>query len=303
VVGEWDNNPFSATVRNQQGRDAWAFLEIFGRDDIRMELIEVGGPKLALKLTPPADKPEGYKAEAGDFPFLSPPSGAKFSGGADDTGPFILQVPGQSEPQMVSEGSVVKNYAAPTTLSNLEFVSAYRDALKAAGWTVLSATEEISYTDSTLSARYARNGRDLWTYLHLNAGELSIRVGDAGRKDMAATLKKDCRVVLTGVFFDFDKATLKPESEATLGRAVAALKANAALPFEVQGHTDAVGNDAYNVKLSDARAKSVQTWLAANGVAASQLSAKGYGKTRPLADNDSDEGRARNRRVELACRK
>ena len=73
--------------------------------------------------------------------------------------------------------------------------------------------------------------------------------------------------------------------------------------LEVQGHTDAVGNDGYNLTLSLARAQAVQAWLVGNGIASTQLSAQGYGKTRPVADNDSDEGRARNRRVELACRK
>ncbi len=317
IVGEWDVNPFSATVHRLaapspgQGPDSkpgsktesWAYIKFFGRDDIRMELIQVGGPKLTLKIMPPAAKPEIFKAEAGDYPFLPPPPGSKFSSGAEDPAPFTMQVPGQDEPQIVSEGSITKNYAAPAGLSNLEFVSVYRDALTAAGWTILSATDEISYTDSTVSARFAGNGRTLWAYLHLNGGELSMHVGDGGKKDLALALKNDCHVVLVGVFFDFDKATLKPESGSTLARARDALKANAAQLYEVQGHTDAVGNDGYNLTLSMARAQAVQAWLVANGAAATQLSAQGYGKTRPIADNDSDEGRARNRRVELACRK
>ncbi|MDE0856552.1 MAG: OmpA family protein, partial [Nevskia sp.] len=108
---------------------------------------------------------------------------------------------------------------------------------------------------------------------------------------------------LNGVFFDFNKDTLKPESESTLRSALAAIKGTPALAIEVQGHTDNVGGDDYNMKLSDARANTVMRWLVANGIPAAQLSAKGYGKTRPVASNDTDDGRARNRRVELACRK
>lgn len=77
------------------------------------------------------------------------------------------------------------------------------------------------------------------------------------------------------------------------------MAADKTLKLEVQGHTDNVGNDAHNQTLSEARAKAVVTWLTQHGVAADRLSAKGYGKTKPVADNGSDEGRAKNRRVEI----
>jgi OOP family OmpA-OmpF porin len=69
--------------------------------------------------------------------------------------------------------------------------------------------------------------------------------------------------------------------------------------LEVQGHTDNAGNDPYNQTLSES-AKAVVTWLTQHGVAADRLTARGYGKTKPVADNGSDEGRAKNRRVEIA---
>ncbi len=78
------------------------------------------------------------------------------------------------------------------------------------------------------------------------------------------------------------------------------MAADKTLKLEVQGHTDNVGNDASNQTLSEARAKAVMTWLTQHGVAADRLTAKGYGKTKPVADNGSDEGRAKNRRVEIA---
>src|SRR4030081_2858763 len=72
------------------------------------------------------------------------------------------------------------------------------------------------------------------------------------------------------------------------------------LKVEVQGHTDNVGGDAYNQTLSEARARAVLDWLNKHGVAAARWSAKGYGKIKPVADNNNDEGRAKNRRVEIA---
>jgi OOP family OmpA-OmpF porin len=70
--------------------------------------------------------------------------------------------------------------------------------------------------------------------------------------------------------------------------------------LEVQGHTDNVGGDAYNQPLSKARARSVVVWLGQHGVASGRLTARGHGKTRPASSNATDEGRARNRRVEIA---
>jgi outer membrane protein OmpA-like peptidoglycan-associated protein len=75
---------------------------------------------------------------------------------------------------------------------------------------------------------------------------------------------------------------------------------DSAIGIEVQGHTDNVGGDQYNLTLSQARADAVTTWLGGHGIAATRLSAKGYGRNQPIADNDSDEGRAKNRRVVLA---
>jgi OmpA-OmpF porin, OOP family len=78
------------------------------------------------------------------------------------------------------------------------------------------------------------------------------------------------------------------------------LSGDKALKLEVQGHTDNAGTDAYNQTLSAARAPSVVAWLTHHGVAADRLTSKGYGKTRPVATNATDEGRGKNRRVEIA---
>ena len=106
-------------------------------------------------------------------------------------------------------------------------------------------------------------------------------------------------IELEGVYFDFDKATIKPEGKAVLNEAAALLKKHERVVVEVAGHTDSVGSDAYNQGLSERRANAVKDYLTAQGVTATRLSAKGYGESQPVASNDTDAGRAENRRVEL----
>lgn len=107
------------------------------------------------------------------------------------------------------------------------------------------------------------------------------------------------KLVLEGVNFDFDKATLRQEDIAIIDRDVTSLDSWGNANIEVAGHTDSRGSDAYNMKLSQQRAEAVRTYLVGKGIAADRLSAKGYGESQPVADNATDEGRFKNRRVEL----
>lgn len=107
------------------------------------------------------------------------------------------------------------------------------------------------------------------------------------------------KMTLNGVNFDFDSAKLRPESFAILDKAAATLKEWGDTKVEVAGHTDSVGTDAYNLSLSQRRAETVRAYLIDKGVPADRLTAKGYGESMPETDNDSAEGRFKNRRVEL----
>ena len=113
----------------------------------------------------------------------------------------------------------------------------------------------------------------------------------------------DVAIDLRGVNFEFDKSVLLPESMATLNEAVSILKRYDTLRIEVAGHTDSKGSDEYNQRLSERRAKVVFDYLVDNGIAADRLSSAGYGESRPIDTNDTDEGRARNRRTELVILK
>ncbi len=107
------------------------------------------------------------------------------------------------------------------------------------------------------------------------------------------------KIVLKNIFFDFDRATLRPESTAELERLTKLLNDNSGLKIEISGHTDNKGSATYNQKLSEDRAKTVVDYLIQHGISASRLQYKGYGLSQPIATNDTDEGRQLNRRTEF----
>ena len=111
--------------------------------------------------------------------------------------------------------------------------------------------------------------------------------------------KVERTIILDDVLFDFDKSTIKPEAGAILDRLVAFMNENKDKKVNLSGHTDNIGTDAYNQKLSERRANSVRAYIVKKGVDASRVSAQGFGETKPIADNKTKEGRAKNRRVEI----
>lgn len=127
----------------------------------------------------------------------------------------------------------------------------------------------------------------------------------------AKVTDQEIRIELAAdVLFDFDKYTLKPEAVAALGKVGQVAAAYPDYPMFIEGHTDGKGTHAYNMKLSDNRAKSVKEWLVKNAsVAAPRITTQGWGETKPVAPNknpdgsDNPEGRQKNRRVEIVLRK
>jgi len=122
----------------------------------------------------------------------------------------------------------------------------------------------------------------------------------ASRDDIAKALKKDGKVVISGgILFKFDSAELMPEAEVIVSRIAEVMKENPDLKIAVVGNTDNTGNFNYNIKLSQRRAQSFVNGLIKDGINADRLAAVGVGPLNPVATNDTDEGRAQNRRVEL----
>ncbi len=106
-------------------------------------------------------------------------------------------------------------------------------------------------------------------------------------------------VTLYGVNFDFDKSAIRPDAEPILQDVADALGRCPAQKVRIEGHTDATGPDTYNAGLSNRRAEAVRLWLIGAGIGADVLEAEGFGESRPVDTNETKEGRARNRRVEL----
>ena len=123
--------------------------------------------------------------------------------------------------------------------------------------------------------------------------------GGSAPDPMAAELESAGRTRVYGINFDTDSATIRPESKPTLDKLVAILKAKPEWSLTIEGHTDSTGDDAHNQQLSEQRAESVKQYLAGAGIDAARLSTQGFGATHPVAKNETELGRAQNRRVEL----
>jgi len=158
-----------------------------------------------------------------------------------------------------------------------------------------------------LTMKFVRGGKEVWALLQADQDGANYRMTvserEAMKQDISVTelvdrLSKDGFVTLY-INFDTGKSTIKPDSAETLNAAAAALKAAGELRVEVAGHTDNVGTPEANLKLSQDRAQAVMAALTERGIKPERLTAKGYGQTAPVADNRTEDGRAKNRRVEL----
>ncbi|HTC95380.1 MAG TPA: OmpA family protein [Terriglobales bacterium] len=127
------------------------------------------------------------------------------------------------------------------------------------------------------------------------------KVCDDTRNTLSQQLKQGGRAILYGIHFDSDSANLRPDSEPTLRQVMALMQSQPGLRLSIEGHTDSTNTAAYNLDLSRRRAQAVVDWLVKNGMTAGRLASQGFGSSRPVADNNSPQGRALNRRVELVA--
>jgi OmpA-OmpF porin, OOP family len=133
-------------------------------------------------------------------------------------------------------------------------------------------------------------------YLDLNTTKLYEEV----KRDLYLSPIEAGEVIrLNNIFFDTDKSVLRKESTAELSRLITFLKANPTMIIQLEGHTDSQGNADYNLRLSGDRATAVRNYLMQHGIAESRLKSEGFGKSKPVASNDTPDGRQQNRRVEF----
>lgn len=127
----------------------------------------------------------------------------------------------------------------------------------------------------------------------------NVKIAEGGKMNMLDKIMTDGKIITHGILFDINKATIKPESMGVLNQIYQLLKDNADLKFEIDGYTDADGDDNSNLKLSEQRAIAVKEQLVAMGISADRLTTKGFGETNPIDVNTTIEGKANNRRVEF----
>ena len=202
--------------------------------------------------------------------------------------------------------------AGATLASPIQIARNYQNAIKKVGGAVVY--ERMDGVGGATTMKLVRGTDEIWA--RVGVGDSGFNyvidvVEKAGMKQEvtanADVFRDDIRTTghaaVYGIYFDTDQSVVKPESEPALKEVAKLLQADPKLSVRVVGHTDSTGDLAHNVSLSEARARAVVGALTAkHGIAAARLTAHGVGPLAPVASNDTEEGRAKNRRVELVKR-
>jgi len=187
--------------------------------------------------------------------------------------------------------------------SRLEIIENYRQEAREKGGKVLSGDDVV--LDFTVPLP---EGGSAWAHIHSYPNYYELTIVDQegfkkrltfSAKEMKDELDKEGHVAIYGIHFDFDKDDLKVGSEKVLTEMVKLMKKNPELRIEIQGHTDSVGGRVYNQKLSRRRASTVRDYLCLYGIDPARMTIRGFGPDQPVTGNDTEKGRALNRRVEL----
>jgi len=190
-------------------------------------------------------------------------------------------------------------------VSGLQILQNHVNAIKAVGGEVLKESDGNIF-------RTTHNGKEIWIYVNSNTnstdldnyGIISIEVDvmkqEVSALDIKGSIASSGKIALYGILFDTGKSEIKSESEKTLSSVANFLKDNPEVNVYIVGHTDNVGDYALNQKLSKSRGESVKSYLVSKyGISATRLSGDGAGSICPVTSNDTEDGRALNRRVEI----
>jgi outer membrane protein OmpA-like peptidoglycan-associated protein len=290
-------NSYTYVKLNKDGKEFW--IKVYGGDGaIEVTVIEKQAPKQTL--LPPSGTDYRLLGHLPNY-IAGEPKTRNF-----DQAEFTADTSsGESKSVTVAGKAFALGYTlkdgAPA-LSDLEIQTNYRNRLKELGALLMHTEPRYTY------ANLEQNGQNIWLSVYSSESSVEINVVEEKpfqasieppKEDaLKAALDKDGHVALY-INFDFAKATLKPDAQPVIAQVQALLKDNPALKLSIDGHTDNIGSDDYNQKLSTQRAATVVETLAKSGIAADRLKSAGFGASKPTADNTTSEGRGKNRRVEL----
>lgn len=299
--------------------------------------VSVGGLCLGLLFALSGPAVWANTAELKDHELVSPYQGSVLRERADEAFNEYRRIVGAGSEGTKTdtvEGKISRlRYDNPKGRSTLEIERNYRQALEANGlvvdfqcagrqacghqrepsWNSLNGLNlgvggDVRY----FTGRLPVGSGHVWVSVAVNPQRTFLHIAEpAGMQTglvkvdanaLASALDAQGKVDLVGIFFDSGTATLRPESSPALDAAAGLMRERASLALDVVGHTDNQGGDAFNLDLSRQRAAAVVSALTARGVPAARLGSRGMGASQPVADNATEEGRARNRRVELIRR-
>jgi OmpA-OmpF porin, OOP family len=227
-----------------------------------------------------------------------------------DSAVFRVTQNGKKTDQTIEGRKVVIDYEpkkGTAAVSKLQIIRNLQDAVRSAGGQVIDDSPGTGWYNTTL--RFTKGNKEVWVLIETGNGSYTQTVveREVMKQDvivdaaaMASSIADTGSVAIYGINFDTAKSDIKPESGPAIGEIAKLLTNNPALKVGIVGHTDMVGDATSNMKLSQARARSVINELVSkHGIAAARLVAFGAGPWAPVATNKTDDGRAKNRRVEL----
>lgn len=199
-------------------------------------------------------------------------------------------------------------YICAATTSPLQLLRNAEAALRKAGYTTVFSGRHQNSDNPAVTVRKGAQWvmvqtsmfNEFPTYeLTTVLEKAMVQEISASAQAMSDAIAKSGKLDVYGITFATGQATITPASDAVLNDVAAVLAANADWKLRIEGHTDNVGDKAANLKLSNGRAAAVAAWLASKGIDATRLTTAGLGDTQPVAENTTEDGRARNRRVVL----
>ena len=221
-------------------------------------------------------------------------------------------VEGGKKKSLEGDATVIRYFynSAEQQPSALQVIRNYQNAIRSIGGKVVYERRPQEGDGGETTLMVSKNGRDVWVAVRpeifsaptqsyqLSLVEIGTMVQEVTADQMYSALNGAGFIALY-INFDFGKADLKPEGERIVDEIARMMKANPSLRIRIEGHTDNIGSPASNKSLSEGRAASVMSAVVSRGIEVRRLASAGFGSERPVADNRTEEGRAKNRRVEL----